>query len=299
MARYISTMVSVLIGVAAFLTVVLWPSKSHYDPTREEQPEPELAELGLVTEPPTATTPVSTRRAEAKPSTRKVPSWHRPRTPARREERHRMARRQIAEPRDGRQAVSDPHVLAAMRHVPRHEFVKPSDARAAYADHPLPIGYGQTISQPYIVAMMTEALLLEPGEKVLEIGTGSGYQAAVLSELTPHVFTIEILEPLADLAKARFQKLGYKTIQSKQGDGYFGWGEHAPFDAIIVTCAAGHVPPPLFQQLAPGGRMVVPIGQPGMYQQLKLITKDAKTGRPRYKTLCGVAFVPMTGRIQQ
>ncbi len=299
MARHISTTVLVLIGIAVFLTVVLWPSKGPRPPAPTPSREPDLAQLGSATEPHPTTRPVRTQPPRTRPATRPARDWHRPRTSERREDRHRMVRRQIAEPLDGRSPVRDPRALAAMRHVPRHEFVRPGDARSAYVDHPLPIGFGQTISQPYIVAMMTEALQLKSGEKVLEIGTGSGYQAAVLSELTPHVFTIEIIEPLAEQAAARYQKLGYKTIDAKQGDGYFGWPEHAPFDAIIVTCAAGHVPPPLFKQLADGGRMVVPLGQPGLYQQLKVITKDPKTGRPRYKTLCGVRFVPMTGRIQQ
>ncbi|MBN1344504.1 MAG: protein-L-isoaspartate O-methyltransferase, partial [Phycisphaerae bacterium] len=139
-----------------------------------------------------------------------------------------MVKWTVSHPVDGRQRVTDPKTIEAMRNVPRHLFVEGESPGSAHADHPLPIGYGQTISQPYIVALMTEALRLRPGAKVLEIGTGSGYQAAVLSELTPNVFTIEIVKPLAERAAARFAKLGYKTIRSKQGDGYFGWPEHAP-----------------------------------------------------------------------
>lgn len=189
-------------------------------------------------------------------------------------------------------------VLEAMREVPRHLFVPADQLGAAYADAPLPIGYGQTISQPYVVALMTELLDLKPGDKVLEIGTGSGYQAAVLSELTPCVYTIEIIPELARQAAERLQKLGYRTIEPRQGDGYHGWKEHAPFDAIIVTAAAGHVPPPLIEQLKPGGRIVIPIG--GVYetQNLVVVTKDLD-GRLRTRSVLPVTFVPMTGEAQK
>ncbi|MGD2173879.1 MAG: protein-L-isoaspartate(D-aspartate) O-methyltransferase [Candidatus Brocadiaceae bacterium] len=219
--------------------------------------------------------------------------WPRPRFDERRAERLRMVRRDIAS-----QGVRDEAVLDAMRHVPRHLFVPERRRRRAYGDFPLPIGHGQTISQPYIVAYMTEVLELAPGEKALEIGTGSGYQAAVLSELTPRVCTIEIIEELADEARKRLEDLGYGTVRVRQGDGYHGWPEDAPFEAIIVTAAAGHVPPPLIKQLAPGGRMVIPVGGVFEVQRLVLVTKDSE-GNVRSKSLLPVRFVPMTGRVQE
>ena len=188
--------------------------------------------------------------------------------------------------------VSDPAVLAAMRRVPRHEFV-PADVREmAYNDHPLPIGYGQTISQPYIVALMTELIDLQPGERVLEIGTGSGYQAAILAELTDQVYTIEIVPELAERAQAIFKRLGYDQITAKQGDGYWGWEEYAPFEAIIVTAAPDHVPQPLVKQLADGGKMVIPIGPPGGYQSLWVLERRGEEVL-RYNW-GGVRFVPLT-----
>jgi protein-L-isoaspartate(D-aspartate) O-methyltransferase len=183
-----------------------------------------------------------------------------------------------------------------MGHVPRHLFVPEQYRNAAYADRPLPIGSGQTISQPYIVALMTAKLNIKPGDKVLEIGTGSGYQAAVLSEITPHVFSVEILEPLARKAKRRLSELGYDVITVRIGDGYYGFKEHAPFDGIIVTCAAGHIPPPLLNQLKKGGTMVVPIGGVFEVQRLTLVTKDEQ-GEITTKALMPVRFVPMTGKI--
>jgi protein-L-isoaspartate(D-aspartate) O-methyltransferase len=194
--------------------------------------------------------------------------------------------------------VHNDAVLEAMRQVPRHLFVAPELQRAAYADRPLPIGYGQTISQPYIVALMTEALQLRAGAKVLEVGTGSGYQAAVLSELTPRVLTIEIIHALGEEARQRLQRLGYYTVRVRIGDGYFGWPEEAPFDGIIVTCAAGHIPPPLVDQLRPGGRMVIPVG--GLYevQRLMVVSKDER-GAIQTKELLPVLFVPMRGAIQE
>jgi protein-L-isoaspartate(D-aspartate) O-methyltransferase len=194
--------------------------------------------------------------------------------------------------------VRDRVVLEAMRQVPRHLFVPRSLKRLAYADHPLPIGHGQTISQPYIVALMTEALEMKPGAKVLEIGTGSGYQAAVLSELSPRVFTMEIIRALGNEAQQRLQELGYHTIRVRIGDGYFGWPEEAPFDGIIVTCAAGHIPPPLIAQLREGGRMVIPVGGVYEVQWLMVVTKDNQ-GIVRTKELLPVRFVPMTGAVQK
>ena len=224
--------------------------------------------------------------------------WPRPRTTERQRERDRMVDDQIRGDSAFRAAVTSEPTLAALRAVPRHAFVPPDRQTAAYEDTPLPIGHGQTISQPYIVALMTALLELKEGGRVLEIGTGSGYQAAVLSELTPYAYTIEIVEPLATPAAAQLKQRGYATVQVRQGDGYDGWPDAAPFDAIIVTCAAGHVPPPLWDQLKPGGRMVIPIG--GVYetQRLLVLTKQPDGSR-RSQNVLPVRFVPMTGRIEQ
>ncbi len=184
-------------------------------------------------------------------------------------------------------------VEAAMRAVPRHEFV-PNELRgAAYADRPLPIGYGQAISQPFIVAFMSDLLNVKPGDVVLEIGTGSGYQAAVLAELGTRVYTIEIVPELGLQAGARLNRLRYLGVTTRIGDGYFGWKENAPFDGIVVTAAATHIPPPLVQQLKPGGRMVIPVGSPFLVQQLLLITKN-EDGRVQTRQLLPVRFVPIT-----
>jgi protein-L-isoaspartate(D-aspartate) O-methyltransferase len=197
-----------------------------------------------------------------------------------------------AGPRDSGEL--NPLVLAAMREVPRHELV-PGDVRAAaYANRPLPIGYGQTISQPYIVALMTDLARPERDHVVLEVGTGSGYQAAVLSRLVDRVYSIEIVEPLAKQAKERLHSLAYNNITVRQGDGYHGWSEHAPFDAILVTAAASHIPPPLVSQLKPGGRMVIPVGPPFMAQNLMLVEK-AHDGRVHTRVILPVTFVPLTG----
>ena len=193
-----------------------------------------------------------------------------------------------------RRGVQDPSVLRAMRLVPRHLFVPDDYQGLAYADRPLPIGYGQTISQPYIVAWMTELLELEPGARVLEIGTGSGYQAAVLAALPGvEVYTIEILPQLADQAGERLGRLGYAEVHAMQGDGYYGWAEHAPYDAIIVTAAPDHVPQPLVEQLIDGGRLVIPIGPPGSYQTLWTFVRTK--GELQAHNMGGVAFVPFTG----
>ncbi len=190
--------------------------------------------------------------------------------------------------------VSDPDVVRAMQTVPRHRFVPADYVDQAYADHPLPIGYGQTISQPYIVAWMTELLDLQPGEKVLEIGTGSGYQAAVLAELDDvDVYSIEIVPQLAEQAANRLRDLGYTDVHVKQGDGYYGWEEYAPFDAIIVTAAPDHLPAPLAQQLKDGGRLVIPIGPPGGYQSLWKFVKEGE--EMHAYNMGGVIFVPFTG----
>ncbi len=194
--------------------------------------------------------------------------------------------------------VTDAAVLRAMRDAPRHVFVHEQTRRIAYEDTPLPIGLGQTISQPYIVAFMTELLELDPTSKVLEIGTGSGYQAAVLAHLTPHVYTMEIIEPLLERARALLIDEGYDTVRTRHGDGYYGWSEAGPFDAIIVTCAAGHLPPPLWSQLRPGGRIVIPIGEVTGVQRLVVVTRTAE-GERSSRTVLPVRFVPMTGRVEQ
>jgi len=190
--------------------------------------------------------------------------------------------------------MQDDNILRIMEEVPRHEFVPDEFLSQAYENHPLPIGYGQTISQPYMVAWMTELLELQPGEKVLEIGTGSGYQAAVLAELDDvQVYTIEIVPELAESAASRLQELGYINIHTKQADGYYGWDEFAPFDAIIVTAAPDHLPAPLANQLTPGGRLVIPLGPPGWIQTLwKFVQED---GELKAYNLGGVSFVPFTG----
>lgn len=191
--------------------------------------------------------------------------------------------------------IRDPRVLEVMRKVPRHEFVPAEQAANAYDDNPLPIGLGQTISQPYIVAYMTEQLQVTPQSKVLEIGTGSGYQAAVLGELAKEVYTIEIVADLARRSKDTLARLGYTNIHVKAGDGYRGWPEQAPFDRIIVTAAPDHVPQPLVDQLAVGGRLIIPVGD--YYQQMLILTKTPR-GVVEEKTI-DVVFVPMTGEAQR
>ena len=196
--------------------------------------------------------------------------------------------------RDAGEEALDEDVMQSMGTVKRHEFVPSEEKPFAYENRPLPIGHGQTISQPYIVALMTD--LIEPGgdDVVLEIGTGSGYQAAILAKLVNHVYTIEIIEPLADRAKSDLARLGYKNVTTKLGDGYYGWEEHAPFDAIVVTAAASHVPPPLVQQLRPGGRMIIPVGGRFMTQQLLLLEKT-EDDKIITRQIAAVRFVPLTG----
>jgi len=203
------------------------------------------------------------------------------------EQRLNMVRTQIKS-----RGVQDPKVLEAMTKVPRHLFVPPGEIAAAYADTPLSIGHRQTISQPYIVAYMTEKLELSGDERVLEIGTGSGYQAAVLSELARKVYTIEIVEPLCRSARARLEQLNYSNVQVKCGDGTAGWPEHAPFDAVIVTAAPQSIPQPLVDQLAVGGRMILPVGK--FFQELMLIKRNPD-GKIEKESLIPVRFVPMTG----
>ncbi len=203
--------------------------------------------------------------------------------------REEMVQRQLV-----KRGITDLFVLEAMRTVPRHLFVLMAYRHLAYADHPLPIEARQTISQPYIVALMTQSLDIKKGEKVLEIGTGSGYQAAVLAHLTNKVYTIEIIEKLAKKARETLKKLGYNQIHVKWGDGQAGWKEEAPFDAIIITCASPQVPPRLFEQLREGGRIILPLGNPLTSQTLTIITKV--NGKPETKRILAVRFVPMTKR---
>jgi protein-L-isoaspartate(D-aspartate) O-methyltransferase len=188
----------------------------------------------------------------------------------------------------------DPRVMSVMGTVERHRFVPDTELAWAYANQPLPIGHGQTISQPYIVALMTDLINVDPGDKVLEIGTGSGYQAAVLAEMGADVYTMEIIEGLAQEAEKRLAGLEYDRVKTRHGDGYYGWQEEAPFDAIVVTAASGHIPPPLIQQLKPGGIMVLPVGSRFLVQHLVLVTKDS-TGAITTRQILPVRFVPLTG----
>jgi protein-L-isoaspartate(D-aspartate) O-methyltransferase len=200
-----------------------------------------------------------------------------------------MVSRQIAA-----RGIRDADVLEAMRSVPRHLFVPRGLQDRAYGDSPLPIDAGQTISQPYVVALMTELLELEPQQRILEIGTGSGYQAAVLAALVDEVYSMEIKQVLHNQATQRLQRLGYTNVRTRHGDGYFGWPEAAPFDGIIITASVDHVPPPLLRQLVDGGKIVLPLGHPFSFQNLVVVTKDGQDIRLRQVT--GVLFVPMTGK---
>lgn len=192
--------------------------------------------------------------------------------------------------------IKDPATLEALRTVPRHEFIPARLRHEAYADYPLTIGHGQTISQPYIVAFMTEAIRPQPGEKILEVGAGSGYQAAILAQMGAEVYTVEIVEPLAELARQNLARLGFKNAHVRHGDGYRGWPEHAPFDAIIVTCAPDQIPPDLVAQLRDGGRMIIPVGG-GMEQQLILLRKHDE--QIEKQSVLPVRFVPMTGEAEK
>jgi protein-L-isoaspartate(D-aspartate) O-methyltransferase len=205
-------------------------------------------------------------------------------------QRETMVETQIAA-----RGISDPATLSAMRTVPRHEFLPLRLRNEAYMDYPLPIGHGQTISQPYIVAFMTETIRPQPGEKILEIGAGSGYQAAILAQMGAEVYTVEIVEPLAEMARQTLERLGFKSARVMHGDGFRGWPEHAPFDAIIVTCAPDKIPPELVAQLKDGGRMIIPVGG-GMNQELVLLRK--KGGNIEKQSVLPVRFVPMTGEAQ-
>ena len=205
---------------------------------------------------------------------------------------HEEARRRMVREQIEARGVRDPAVLGAMRTVPRHEFVLPEHRSLAYTDRPLPIGLGQTISQPYIVALMTELLEPEPGDRVLEVGTGSGYQAAVAARLVGHVYSIELLPELARSAAERLERLGVSNVEVRAGDGYLGWPEHAPFDGILVTAGADHVPPPLLEQLAPGARMVIPVEGAGGDQVLQVLEKR-EDGSVDVREVAPVRFVPL------
>jgi protein-L-isoaspartate(D-aspartate) O-methyltransferase len=207
-------------------------------------------------------------------------------------QRWRAARERLVTDRLIPQGISDPATLAAMRTVPRHEFVPLDQRPYAYDDTPLPIGHDQTISQPVVVALMTQLVRPRAGLRVLEVGTGSGYQAAVLAETGARVWTIEIFRALADAARGRLARLGYRGVTVRHGDGYAGWPEEAPFDAIVVTAGADSIPPALIQQLAPGGRLVMPVGDPSFDQELVLVEKDAD-GRVAWRRVLPVRFVPL------
>lgn len=212
--------------------------------------------------------------------------------------RHRMVEEVLSDAAEtsaysGRAALS-PGVIAAMEKVERHRFVPDALTTVAYLNRPLPIGYGQTISQPFIVALMSDLMRVKAGDKVLEIGTGSGYQAAILAEMADSVYSIEIIEPLGKQAGERLKSLGYRNVQTRVGDGYYGWPEAAPFDAIMVTAAASHVPPPLIKQLKPGGRIVIPLGTQFMTQFLMLVEKK-QDGSVTTRQILPVRFVPLTG----
>ncbi|MEP6262956.1 MAG: protein-L-isoaspartate(D-aspartate) O-methyltransferase [Gillisia sp.] len=209
------------------------------------------------------------------------------------QERYARDRQQMVTFQLEARGIKDKSTLTAMRNVERHRLVPKAQVEYAYEDRPLPIGYGQTISQPYMVGYMTEVIRPRAGMKVLEIGTGSGYQAAVLAEIVDEVYTIEIVEVLAKTAKSKLEEMGYTNVHVKDGDGYFGWEEHAPFDAIIVTAASPFIPPPLIEQLKEGGKMVIPVGAPFTTQQLMLVEKQ-KDGTRKTRNLLPVRFVPFT-----
>ena len=207
--------------------------------------------------------------------------------------KYREARKEMVSTQIRLRGVSNKDVLSAMIEVPRHRFVPKKLVSQAYEDHPIPIGQGQTISQPYVVALMTESLKLKGDERVLEIGTGSGYQAAILSRVAKEVYSIEIKERLYKKASKVLQLMGFTNVKTRHGDGYFGWAEAAPYDCIMITAAIDHIPPPLLKQLKKDGRLILPLGNPFSYQNLSLVTKDDNNYSVRQIT--GVLFVPMTG----
>jgi len=277
-----------LVIAVCTLTVVILCRLSNTD---EEASRPSARPGASPATTQTTSQPSTTQAATGPATSRPTLAWNPPRFTERLDDRRRMLRVLRG------YGLRDQDVLDAMLAVPRHEFVPDRYTNRAYDDTPLPIGFGQTISQPYIVAEMTRVLGLSETSRVLEVGTGSGYQAAVLSELTPHVCTIEIIPDLAEAARRRLERLGYGLIRIRQGDGYYGWAEQAPFDAIIVTAAAQQIPPPLVRQLGPGGRMVIPVGPPLARQSLMLVEKDP-SGQIRTRSLMAVRFVPLVHREQ-
>jgi len=250
------------------------------------EPPPPAESKANAAEPPASAKVEKGDAADAKAGEGKEKTWTPPKFTARQRERDRMVET------IKNYGCTDKAVLAAMAVVPRHDFVPMKVSSLAYRDSPLPTAHGQTISQPYMVAEMTRLLRVKPGDKVLEIGTGSGYQAAVLTHFTAKVYTIEIIRSLAETAAKRLKRLGYDPVKVRCGDGHFGWPEHAPFDAIIGTAVAGKVPPALIEQLKVGGRMVIPIGPTHGVQRLMLVEKDAP-GLVRQRTVMLVRFVPM------
>jgi protein-L-isoaspartate(D-aspartate) O-methyltransferase len=262
--------VLLLVGTALGLCVGLWLARLYWPADGDRGPEPEPARPAVAGDGP---------RPGPEPADEDEREWTR--------QRRQMVDRQLV-----LRGIEDQRVLAAMRRVPRHRFVPDRVRNLAYADTALPIGHEQTISQPYVVALMTEAAGPQPKHRVLEVGTGSGYQAAVLAELVEKVCTIELVPELAKEAGARLERLGYRNVEARQGDGYLGWPEAAPFDAILVTCGADHVPGPLFEQLKVGGKMVIPVGDPPARLWLRLITKGAD-GKQQSRDLIPVRFVPL------
>ncbi len=209
------------------------------------------------------------------------------------EEQRQELVEELRQPRLGAETIEDTYALETIRRTPRHKFVREQDRSRAYQNRPLPIGYGQTISQPYIVALMNQLANIRPGDVVLEIGTGSGYHAATLAVYADTVYSIEIVEPLAGEASEKFAELEYENIKTRHGDGYYGWEEAGPFDAIIVTAAASHIPPPLMEQLKPGGTLVIPVGPPYQTQRLMTVSKD-EDGEISQRSILAVRFVPLT-----
>ncbi|MFP4687216.1 MAG: protein-L-isoaspartate(D-aspartate) O-methyltransferase [bacterium] len=209
------------------------------------------------------------------------------------EESRRALLEELRHPRPGAAAIDDTYALKTIAETPRHKFVRTGNRHRAYKNRALPIGHGQTISQPYIVALMNQLAEIRPGDIVLEIGTGSGYHAATLAVYADTVYSIEIVEPLAERAAEKFKKLNYENIISRQGDGYYGWPEKGPFDSIVVTAAASHIPPPLIEQLKPGGVMVIPVGPPYQTQRLMVLEKNQE-GEVSQRTVLAVHFVPLT-----
>ena len=282
------TYIERILGLGLIVTVFALPPACQDEPTRRTD-RPADSDPVPAVDPPLGDAPAPPTTAPDQPADRAPATWSRPRFDERQAERDRLVVR-LRRNYYGDEQLNE-RVLEAMAAVPRHEFVPASERAAAYADRPLPIGHGQTISQPYIVARMTQELHLRPGQRVLEVGTGSGYQAAVLTEFTPHVYSIEIIQPLADSAAERLTRLGYRAAQVRHGDGYCGWPEAAPFDGIIVTAAAPRIPPPLVEQLAVGGRMIIPVGRQMGTQWLVLVEKrDDETVRTT--ALLPVIFVP-------